>query len=61
MTCENDSGSTPEMAQAISEEILGSEVVIVPELKHLGLLEEPEVFINSLQVFLDRYWRSLPL
>ena len=61
MTCENDSGSTPEMAQAISEEILGSEIVIVPELKHLGLLEEPEVFINSLQVFLDRYWRSLPL
>ena len=38
-----------------------SEIVIVPELKHLGLLEEPEVFINSLQVFLDRYWRSLPL
>ena len=61
MTCENDSGSTPEMAQAISEEILGSEIVIVPELKHLGLLEEPEVFISSLQVFLDRYWRSLPL
>ena len=61
MTCENDSGSTPEMTQAISEEILGSEIVIVPELKHLGLLEEPEVFINSLQVFLDRYWRSLPL
>ncbi|CAI8362497.1 MAG: 3-oxoadipate enol-lactonase 2 [Acidimicrobiales bacterium AG-410-I20] len=61
MTCENDSGSTPEMAHAISEEISESEMVIVPALKHLGLLEEPGIFINSLQVFLDRYWRSLPL
>ena len=61
MTCENDSGSTPEMAHAINEEISESEMVIVPELKHLGLLEEPGIFINSLQVFLDRYWRSLPL
>ena len=46
---------------AINEEISESEMVIVPELKHLGLLEEPGIFINSLQVFLDRYWRSLPL
>ncbi len=61
MTCENDSGSTPAMANAIGEEIEGAEVVIVPTLKHLGLLEKPKVFIDSLTVFLDRHWPNLSL
>ncbi len=61
MTCENDSGSTPAMANAIGQEIKGSEVVVIPDLKHLGLLEEPELFISSLKNFLDRHWHNLSL
>lgn len=54
MTCENDSGSTPAMSQAIASEIEGSSVVIVPHLKHMGLAEDPDFFIAVLVEFLDR-------
>ena len=53
MTCENDSGSTPAMSRAIGSEIAGSEVVIVPRLQHMGLAEQPEIFIQALNGFLD--------
>jgi len=53
MTCENDSGSTPAMSQAIASEIDGAEVIIVPGLKHMGLAENPGFFINALAEFLD--------
>lgn len=53
MTCENDSGSTPAMSQAIASEIVGAEVIIVPGLKHMGLAENPGFFINALAEFLD--------
>ena len=54
MTCENDSGSTPAMSQAIASEIDGSDVVIVPYLKHMGLAEDPGFFISALVEFLDQ-------
>ncbi|MDC1287884.1 alpha/beta hydrolase [Gammaproteobacteria bacterium] len=53
MTCEHDSGSTPEMSQAIASEIEGAGVIIVPNLKHMGLAENPSFFINALFEFLD--------
>jgi pimeloyl-ACP methyl ester carboxylesterase len=53
MTCENDSGSTPAMSQAIGAEIDGSQVVIVPHLKHMGLTENVSVFITAITEFLD--------
>ena len=53
MTCENDSGSTPAMSQAIASEIDGSRVVIVPQLKHMGLTENEALFITELRDFLD--------
>ena len=53
-TSENDSGSTPAMARAMQEEIAGSVLEIVPEVKHLGLLERPEVFERMLLEFLGR-------
>lgn len=53
MTCENDSGSTPAMSQAIASEIAGSEVIIVPHLKHMGLAENPGFFVHALIEFLD--------
>ncbi|MDH3386282.1 MAG: alpha/beta hydrolase [Gammaproteobacteria bacterium] len=54
ITCENDSGSTPEMSQAIASEIKGAQVVVVPELQHMGLVENPSFFINALAEFLEQ-------
>lgn len=53
ITCENDIGSTPEMSQAISSEIEGSQMLVLPDLKHLGLIEKPELFTNPVLAFLD--------
>jgi (E)-2-((N-methylformamido)methylene)succinate hydrolase len=53
MTCEHDSGSTPAMSQAIASEIAGAEVIIVPQLKHMGLTENPSFFITALSEFLE--------
>lgn len=54
MTCENDSGSTPAMAEAIALEIVGAETLIVPGLHHLGLIERPEFFTQPILRFLAR-------
>jgi len=53
MTCENDSGSTPEMSQSIASEIRGSQVIVVPGLQHMGLAENPSFFIAALVDFLE--------
>jgi pimeloyl-ACP methyl ester carboxylesterase len=53
MTCEYDSGSTPAMSQAIASEINGAQVIIVPELKHMGLAENEAFFINALAEFFE--------
>ncbi len=55
MTCEHDSGSTPAMSHAIASEIAGSEVRIVPELQHLGLIEDPQAFAAPIMDFLSRH------
>lgn len=54
MTCENDSGSTPAMSQAIAAEIAGAELIIVPRLQHLGLMEDPAAFAAPILAFLER-------
>lgn len=54
MTCENDSGSTPKMSWAIAGEMGEADVVIVPELQHLGLIEQPELFAGAVGKFLGR-------
>jgi pimeloyl-ACP methyl ester carboxylesterase len=54
MTCEADSGSTPEMSRAIAAEIAGAQLHIVPRLKHLGLMEAPEAFADPIRAFLER-------
>ena len=53
MTCGQDSGSTPSMARSIAGEIPGSETVIVPGLRHLGMLEKPSLFLGPMVTFLD--------
>lgn len=54
MTCENDSGSTPDMSRAIAAEIAGAKVMIVPQLKHLGLMEQPQAFGTPIRDFLRK-------
>ena len=53
ITCEKDSGSTPAMSQAIAGEIAGGQVVVVPQLQHMGLVENPSFFINAIAEFLE--------
>ena len=55
MTCENDSGSTPAMSHAIASEIAGARTVIVPELQHMGLVEQPNLFADEILVFLNDF------
>ncbi len=52
MTCENDSGSTPAMSVAISHECSDARLVVVPDLRHLGLMERPDVFVVEILDFL---------
>ena len=52
MTGEHDSGSTPDMARAIATEAPAGEIVIVPGVRHLGLLETPDRFADPLVHFL---------
>lgn len=54
LTCENDSGSTPAMSQSICDQIVDSELQIVPQLQHLGLLEQPQQFLPPLMKLLEK-------
>lgn len=53
VTCENDSGSTPAMSQHIAAEIDGSQVIVVPSLRHMGLVENSSFFITAIAEFLE--------
>jgi len=53
MTCENDTGSTPEMSDAIATDIQGAKTIIVPQLQHLGLMENTNAFTQPILTFLD--------
>ena len=53
MTCEHDSGSTTAMSQTIASEIAGAQVIIVPNLQHMGLTENPSFFISALVEFFE--------
>lgn len=54
ITCENDTGSTPKMSLDIANEIAGAQTIIIPELQHLGLMEEPDAFTIPVLEFLER-------
>jgi len=54
MSAEEDYGNSPEMARAIAAEIAGSETVILPGLRHMAMVEEPELFNKHLLSFFDR-------
>ena len=54
LTCENDTGSTPQMTHDIAAEIDGSETLIIPHLQHLGLMEHPAAFTRPILDYLER-------
>lgn len=54
MTSAYDSGSTPAMSRAIAAETPGAQTKIVPDLQHLGLIEQPQLFCEPVRNFLDR-------
>lgn len=54
ITCQNDTGSTPAMSYAIAKEINGAEIIIVPNLQHLGLIEAPSAFADPIASFLRK-------
>ncbi len=58
ITCEFDSGSTPAMSQSIASEIAGAQVIIVPQLQHMGLVESPEFFLTAIAEFLEHDWQG---
>ena len=54
ITSANDTGSTPDMSVAIAAEIETAELSIVPDLQHLGLLEQPQAFTQPVIDFLRK-------
>lgn len=54
MTCQNDTGSTPQMSCDIAAEIPGAQVQIIPALQHMGLIEQPTLFTGPIFDFLAR-------
>ncbi|SIS99537.1 alpha/beta fold hydrolase [Paracoccus saliphilus] len=52
ITSEHDIGSTPAMARAMKSEMPNSRLHAVPGLKHLGLVEKPDLFISPILDFL---------
>jgi pimeloyl-ACP methyl ester carboxylesterase len=52
MTGEDDPGSNPRMARVLHEEIAGSELEILPGLRHSVLLEAPDLIADRLERFL---------
>ena len=54
MTGDEDYGNSPAMSRAIAAEIPGSELVILPGLRHMAPAEAPELFNAQLLGFLSK-------
>jgi pimeloyl-ACP methyl ester carboxylesterase len=54
MTGDEDYGNSPAMSRAIAAEIPGSELLILPGLRHMALAEAPARFNATLLGFLGR-------
>ncbi len=51
MTAEDDFGQPAAMASAIAAEIPGAKCIVVPRLRHMGLVEAPEIYNQALTSF----------
>ena len=58
VTTARDTGSTPAMATEIAAEISGARLHLLPDLQHLGLIEQPQLFIDIINAFLDEIHRE---
>ncbi len=54
LACAEDYGNSPEMAQKMGALIPDAEVAIIPDLKHMGLAEDPAAINSVLLPFLQR-------
>lgn len=55
ITGAGDHGNSPAMARAIAADIAGAEVAILPDLRHMALMEAPGRVNDLLSAFLDRH------
>jgi pimeloyl-ACP methyl ester carboxylesterase len=51
VAAEEDTGSTPQMAEALHAAIHGSELVVVPAVRHMLPLEQPDRLAHLLERF----------
>lgn len=58
ITGDEDFGNGPEMTEAIAAEIPGAEALILPGLRHMALVENPEAVNRPMRQFLDRLRKS---
>lgn len=58
ITGEDDRNSTPAMTHEIASEIAGATSNILPGLRHMGLVEDPDAFIDLVVPFLSDVARS---
>lgn len=54
MTAENDTGAPPETARRMAASAQNAKTVILPDLRHMALAEDPEAVNNALLSFLER-------
>lgn len=54
LTCEDDLGNSPEMARRMAARIRGAQVEIVPGLRHMGLVENPDAINPIIVEFLNK-------
>lgn len=57
ITCQNDSGSTPEMAAGIAADIPGAQCRVIPGLQHLGMIEDADAFLEPIEAFVGALQR----
>ncbi|MGF7163430.1 pimeloyl-ACP methyl ester carboxylesterase, partial [Rhodoligotrophos appendicifer] len=53
MTAEEDLGNSPEMSKAIASAISAPQPIILPGLRHMAMIEAPDVFNRPLLDFLQ--------
>lgn len=59
ITAENDIGSNPEMSRQMHGEIKGSELKIIPGMRHMLPVEGADIIIRELRLFIDKQPISL--
>ena len=55
VTGDKDFGNNPDMSKRICNEFLNSKLVIMKNLKHMGLVEDPKQFGKILENFLNQF------